>query len=97
MPIWLQILLGALGALTTIFLFFLSFWLKKAEKREAVREEAQALMLTGLLVGGGLSIETAIAVRDKKCNGTMERALARQQQYNGKLSEFLAKTTAKIL
>lgn len=97
MPIWLQIILGALGALTAIFLFVLGNWLKKAEKRDAVREEAQALMLTGLLVGGELSVETAIAVRDKKCNGTMERALERQQTYNGKLSEFLAKSTAKIL
>jgi len=97
MPIWLQIILGALGALTAVFLFILGLWLKRAEKRDATREEAQALILTGLLVGGELGVETATAVRDKKCNGTMERALSRQQAYNGKLSEFLAKSTAKAL
>jgi len=69
--------------------------MKWMDARAALRAEESLLSMQMLSATMNLSVATAIAVRDKKVNGVMERALDDADQTAKSYRDFVDKVAAK--
>lgn len=82
----------------------LSFWCiqrlivkneEKRRKREECLEEHQLILIESISASIALGEATAIAVRDKHCNGEMTKALDYAQKVKHKQKDYLNKQAVK--
>lgn len=67
----------------------------RAAEAEAARNKTTMLMIEHLSGVGKLSYATAIALKEKKCNGVMENALEYYVEIDTKMGQFITEKAVK--
>ena len=91
----IQTEIAIFGLLQTFLIWLVSRKMKRMDARAALRAEESLLSMQMLSATMNLSIATAIAVRDKKVNGVMKRALGDADQTAKSYRDFVDKVAAK--